>query len=107
MIRASKAPDREAAGGEDQTEPTTEELDLKFEEILPGMGPPFGLGPADAAIADPGFDPESADPDTAVLLEPFSLRIHAVDREWMKTGNVIVVQGAGAISNPVLAYQWR
>lgn len=39
----------------------------------------------------------NASPEVAVLLEPFSIGIHAVDRVWMKTGDIIVVQGAGAI----------
>lgn len=39
----------------------------------------------------------NADPDTAVLLEPFSIGIHALDRVKMKTGSVAVIQGAGAI----------
>jgi threonine dehydrogenase-like Zn-dependent dehydrogenase len=39
----------------------------------------------------------NADPDTAVLLEPFSIGIHALDRVWVKTGSVVAIQGAGAI----------
>jgi threonine dehydrogenase-like Zn-dependent dehydrogenase len=39
----------------------------------------------------------NVDPDTAVLLEPFSIGIHALDRVWMKTGSVVAIQGAGAI----------
>ena len=39
----------------------------------------------------------NVDPDTAVLLEPFSIGIHALDRVWVKTGSVVVIQGAGAI----------
>ena len=39
----------------------------------------------------------NATPEVSVLLEPFSIGIHAVDRVWLKTGDVIVVQGAGAI----------
>jgi L-iditol 2-dehydrogenase len=39
----------------------------------------------------------NADPGIAVLLEPFSIGIHALDRVWVKTGSVAVIQGAGAI----------
>ena len=39
----------------------------------------------------------NADPDVAVLLEPFSIGIHALDRVWVKTGSVVAIQGAGAI----------
>ena len=39
----------------------------------------------------------NADPDTAVLLEPFTIGIHALDRVWVKTGSTVVIQGAGAI----------
>lgn len=39
----------------------------------------------------------NTDPDTAVLLEPFTIGIHALDRVWVKTGSVVAIQGSGAI----------
>jgi threonine dehydrogenase-like Zn-dependent dehydrogenase len=38
-----------------------------------------------------------ADPHIAVLLEPFSVALHAVDRSHVRVGDTVVVQGTGAI----------
>lgn len=39
----------------------------------------------------------NADPERAVLLEPFTIGLHQVDRVRLRAGYTVVVQGAGAI----------
>lgn len=69
LIRASKAPDREAAGGEEATDPTQEELDLKFEEILPAIRD--SIRPHVAALtAAGGLSREEVDQQISVAMTP-------------------------------------
>lgn len=50
-------------------------------------------------LSDPAtcFIKTSAPPDAAVLIEPFTVGVHAVMRGDVKLGDTVIVQGAGAI----------
>nr|MBA2519231.1 zinc-binding dehydrogenase [Chloroflexia bacterium] len=67
----------------------------------PAQGPPFltgGFGQyLSLAHGGTSFFKVEAPPGVAVLLEPLSIGVHAVERSRIELGDTVVVQGTGAI----------